>query len=102
VPPIAVPEIAPTKSPAPGEKSDDVLDSGYVVIGWDDPVNLMSYVTHVLQTVFAWPRDRAERHMMEIHTKGKSLLAREGFEKAEHLVHQLQQFGLHATMERAE
>jgi ATP-dependent Clp protease adaptor protein ClpS len=100
VPPTAVPEVVPTRDVR--EKPNADLDPGYLVIGWDDPVNLMDYVTHVLQKVFGWSREKAEKHMLEIHTKGKSLLARETFEQAEHHVHQLQQFGLHATMERGE
>lgn len=76
------------------------LDPGYLVICWDDPVNLMDYVTHVFQTVFGWPRQKAERHMLEVHKLGKSVLARESLEKAEFYVHQLQKYTLHATLER--
>jgi ATP-dependent Clp protease adaptor protein ClpS len=77
-------------------------DHGYLVICWNDPVNLMEYVTHVFQTVFGWPKAKARQHMMQVHQAGKSLLARETFEKAEHYVHQLQSYHLHATMERDE
>lgn len=80
--------------------ADAQLDPGYLVICWDDPVNLMDYVTHVFQKVFGWPKPKAERHMLEVHQTGKSLLARETLEKAEHYVHQLQAFNLQATMER--
>ncbi len=83
-------------------KSKEGLDRGYLVICWNDPVNLMEYVTHVFQSVFGWLRPRAEKHMMQVHETGKSLLVRETFEKAEHYVHQLQGYGLHATMEREE
>jgi ATP-dependent Clp protease adaptor protein ClpS len=82
------------------EQSATKLDPGYMVICWNDPVNLMEYVTHVFQVVFGWPRKRAEHHMMEVHTSGKSVLVRESFEKAEHFVHQLQGYSLDATMER--
>ncbi len=86
------------------EKTDptDSRDRGYLVIGWNDPVNLMDYVTHVFQSVFGWPKPKARRHMLQVHELGKSLLTRETFEKAEHYVHQLQGYGLHATMEREE
>ena len=86
------------------EKTDpkETPDRGYLVICWNDPVNLMDYVTHVFQTVFAWPKAKAQRHMLQVHETGKSLLVRETFEKAEHYVHQLQGYGLHATMEREE
>jgi ATP-dependent Clp protease adaptor protein ClpS len=97
---------APIAPPKTGEKEKteprELRDRGYVVICWNDPVNLMVYVTHVFQIVFGWPRDRAERHMMQVHQAGKSALVRETFEKAEHYVHQLQAYGLHATMEREE
>lgn len=80
------------------EKTD--LEPGYLVVCWDDPVNLMVYVTHVFQRVFGWNRGKAEHHMLQVHNQGKSVLVRESLEKAEHYVHQLQQYSLHATMER--
>ncbi|HVR36253.1 MAG TPA: ATP-dependent Clp protease adapter ClpS [Methylomirabilota bacterium] len=76
------------------------LEPGYLVICWNDPINLMEYVTHVFQVVFGWQRAKAENHMMQVHEQGKSVLTRESLEKAEHYVHQLQGYSLHATMER--
>ena len=96
--PIAPPKTEATEKTEPREQRD----RGYLVICWNDPVNLMVYVTHVFQVVFGWPKARAERHMMQVHQAGKSLLVRETFEKAEHYVHQLQGYGLQATMEREE
>lgn len=95
----AEPKIAP--APTREEKTEprDALEPGYLVICWNDPVNFMHYVTHVFQQVFGWPKERAERHMLEVHEKGRSVLAREDFEKAELHVHQLQGYSLHATME---
>jgi ATP-dependent Clp protease adaptor protein ClpS len=75
------------------------LDPGYAVICWDDPINLMDYVTHVFQSVFGWSKKKAEKHMQEVHEKGKSVLVRDTLEKAEHYVHQLQAYNLQATME---
>ena len=72
---------------------------GYVVIVWDDPVNLMPYVTHAFQQVFGWGREKAQRHMLEVHQQGRSVLVRESFEKAEHYVHALQRYSLTATLE---
>src|SRR3982751_7136821 len=83
-----------------GEESR--LEPGWLVICWNDPVNLMAYVTHVFQTVFGWPKKKAEFHMLQVHEQGKSMLVRESMEKAEHYVHQLQKYSLHATMERDE
>ena len=81
-------------------KSKTDLEHGHLVICWDDPVNLMDYVTHVFQIVFGWKKSKAEYHMLQVHNQGKSVLARESFEKAEHYVHQLQKYSLHATLER--
>ena len=96
MPSIEEPAIRPTTQSRPKED----LDPGYAVICWDDPVNLMDYVTHVFQKVFGWTKAKAEKHMLEVHEKGKSLLIRETLEKAEHYVHQLQAFNLHATLEK--
>jgi ATP-dependent Clp protease adaptor protein ClpS len=52
--------------------------------------------------LFGWERQKAEKHMMEVHEKGKSVLVREGAEKAEFYVHQLQNYKLQATMEPTE
>ena len=76
------------------------LEPGYLVICWNDPVNFMDYVTHVFEVVFGWARQKAEFHMRQVHEQGKSVLTRESMEKAEHYVHQLQKYSLHATMER--
>jgi ATP-dependent Clp protease adaptor protein ClpS len=102
MPDNAAPITAPDTEKAPHAVPTESLDSGYIVICWNDPVNLMDYVTHVFQMVFGWAKARAERHMLEVHNAGKSLLVRETFEKAEHYVHQLQGYGLQATMEREE
>jgi len=99
---IATPEVAPIIVPEQQEKPKSGLEPGYLVVCWNDPVNFMDYVTHVFQRVFGWPRKKAEFHMLQVHEQGKSVLTRESLEKAEHYVHQLQKYSLHATMERDE
>ena len=85
----------------PGSK--ETPKQGYLVVGWNDSVNLMEYATHALQVVFRWHKGHAQRHIMEIHNEGKSVLACEStFESAEYYVHQLQSYGMHATMEKEE
>lgn len=64
-------------------------------------MNLMVYVTHVFMKIFGWNQQRAEKHMLEVHEQGKSVLIREGAEKAEFYVHQLRNHKLQATMEPA-
>ena len=95
-----MPLTAPTPVTTPREDSREALEPGYLVVCWNDPVNLMPYVTHVFQRVFGWDRKRAEKHMREVHEKGKSVLVRESFEKAEAHVHQLQSYSLQATVEK--
>ncbi|MBK9138021.1 MAG: ATP-dependent Clp protease adapter ClpS [Verrucomicrobia bacterium] len=90
----------PDADVAPGTDAADTLEPGYLVIVWNDPVNLMNYVTHVFMKVFGWSRTKAERHMLEVHERGKSVVARESLERAEFYVHQLQRYSLQATMER--
>ena len=98
----ATPEIQPGIVQTTEDKPKSGLEPGYLVICWNDPVNFMDYVTHVFQVVFGWPRKKAEFHMLQVHEQGKSVLTRESMEKAEHYVHQLQKYTLHATMERDE
>jgi ATP-dependent Clp protease adaptor protein ClpS len=91
---------APSPVQVPDEEVSTIHEQGYLVICWDDPVNLMSYVTHIFQRVFGWSRPKAEKHMLEVHEKGRSVLVRDSFEKAEFYVHQLQGYSLQATLER--
>ena len=92
----------PEVIPGTGVKQDPAAAHahGYLVVCWDDPVNLMDYVTHVFQVIFGWRKNKAEAHMLQVHTQGKSVLTRENLEKAEFYVHQLQKYNLHATLER--
>lgn len=77
------------------------LDTPWLVIVHNDPVNLMSYVTMVFRRVFGWNVERAEQHMMEVHTKGRSVVWSGGKEQAELFVQRLHGFLLLATMEKA-
>jgi ATP-dependent Clp protease adaptor protein ClpS len=96
--PLVLPDVGREEETDP----KDALEPGFLVICWDDPINLMDYVTHVFRTVFGWPKQKAEFHMLQVHNQGKSVLVRDSMEKAEHYVHQLQKYSLHATMERDE
>lgn len=96
---VAVPVAEPEIDEKAKVKPKDQQEPGFKVICWDDPVNLMDFVTHVFQKVFNWPKEKAEQHMLQVHKQGKSVLVRETFEKAEHFVHQLQHYSLHATLE---
>lgn len=67
---------------------------------WDDPINLMSYVTHVFMTYFAMPRGEAERRMMQVHNEGRAVVSSGGREQMERDVVAMHEYGLHATLEQ--
>ncbi|KAA8719637.1 ATP-dependent Clp protease adapter ClpS [Corynebacterium spheniscorum] len=73
----------------------------WVCIVWDDPVNLMSYVTYVFQTVLGYSRKRATELMMQVHTEGKAVVSSGERDKVEGDVKKLHTAGLWATMQQA-
>jgi ATP-dependent Clp protease adaptor protein ClpS len=81
--------------------ADDVRpDRPWVVIVWNDPINLMSYVTFVLQKLFGYSRDKAERLMLEVHNAGRAVVSNGTRERAEMDVFRLHEHGLWATMQQ--
>jgi ATP-dependent Clp protease adaptor protein ClpS len=93
-------------SPAPAELDepavDDVvdLDRPWVVIVWNDPINLMSYVAFVLQKLFGYSKDKATKLMLDVHHKGRAVVSSGAREKAELDVFRLHEHGLWATMQQ--
>jgi len=83
-------------------RDEDALAAPWNVVVHNDPVNLMSYVTMVFQRVLGFPRDRATKHMLEVHHKGRSLVWSGERERAEAIVEQLHGYLLLATLEQAE
>ena len=81
-------------------KDKEELDVPWQVVVHNDPVNLMTYVTMVFQRVFGYPREKAERHMLEVHQKGRSILWSGVRERAEFYVQQLHGHLLLATVEK--
>jgi len=81
-------------------KSVEELDLPWLVVVHNDPVNLMTYVTMVFQKVFGLSRENAERHMLEVHNSGRSILWSGMRERAELYVQQLHGYLLLATLER--
>ncbi len=75
-------------------------DIPWIVIVWNDPINLMSYVTWVFQKLFGYPRAKAEKLMMDVHTKGKAVVSNGAREKCESDVARLHAHGLWATMQK--
>ena len=84
---------------APAEVSQTAQQ--WVTIVWDDPVNLMSYVTYVFQNYFRYPRAKAEKLMLQVHHEGKAVVSTGNREAMERDVMAMQNYTLWATMERA-
>ena len=84
------------------EETKTAIDLPWNVVVHNDPVNLMSYVTRVFQKVFGFAREKAERHMLEVHQQGKSIVWTGLREPAEVYVQQLHGYLLLATLERSE
>ncbi len=82
-------------------KTDESLDVPWNVVVHNDPINLMDYVAKVFIRVFGYTKQRAERHMMEVHKKGRSIVWTGGRERAELYVQQLHGFLLQATIEKS-
>jgi ATP-dependent Clp protease adaptor protein ClpS len=76
------------------------VDRPWIVLVWNDPINLMSYVTFVLQKVFGYGREKAEAMMLEVHNNGRSVVSSGTKEKAEFDVFRLHEHGLWATMQQ--
>ncbi len=72
----------------------------WVVIVWNDPVNLMSYVVFVFQKLFGYSKEKATKLMLDVHHKGKAVVSSGNREKAEIDVSRLHAHGLWATMQR--
>lgn len=80
--------------------AQSAVESSWLVIVHNDPVNLMSYVVLVFKQVFGYNEEKATKHMLEVHEQGASVLWRGSRERAESYVHQLQEWQLRATMEK--
>ena len=91
---------APVRSDRPEDDEDIAPDFPWIVIVWNDPINLMSYVTWVLQKLFGYPREKAEKLMMDVHVKGRAVVSTGSREKAEFDVARLHAHGLWATMQK--
>ncbi len=76
------------------------LDSPWVVLVWNDPINLMSYVTFVLQKLFGYSKEKATHLMLQVHHEGKAVVSSGPRSEAEKDVFRLQEHGLWATMQQ--
>ncbi|MEY4229891.1 MAG: ATP-dependent Clp protease adapter ClpS [Actinomycetota bacterium] len=96
--------MSPAPSPVELDEptTDDAIDPDvpWIVIVWNDPINLMSYVTFVLQKVFGYSLEKATALMLDVHHKGRAVVSSGAREKAELDVFRLHEHGLWATMQQ--
>lgn len=79
-----------------------VLGTPWVTIVWNDPVNLMSYVTYVFRSYFGFPEAEAERLMLQVHNDGRAVVATGTREEMERHVEAMHDYGLWATLTKAD
>jgi ATP-dependent Clp protease adaptor protein ClpS len=93
---------AEVEQPAVDEQieTEQEPDRPWVTIVWDDPVNLMNYVTYVLQKLFGYSKEKAERLMLQVHNEGKAAVSSGRREQMELDVQRLHAHGLWATLQR--
>ncbi len=91
--------VAPLEVQNPELDEVVVTERPWIVIVWNDPVNLMSYVVYVLQKLFGYSRKKATKLMLQVHHEGKAVVSDGTREKAEADVARLHAHGLWATME---
>jgi ATP-dependent Clp protease adaptor protein ClpS len=83
-------------------RSASALESPWVTLVWNDPVNLMSYVSYVFRSYFGYTPVEAERLMLEVHLDGKSVVATGTREEMERHVEAMHDYGLWATLSKAD
>src|SRR5881392_1700612 len=90
---------APLELEQPRTDESVVSDRPWIVLVWNDPINLMSYVTFVLQKLFGYSREKATAMMLDVHEKGRAVVSNGTREKCELDVFRLHEHGLWATMQ---
>jgi ATP-dependent Clp protease adaptor protein ClpS len=83
-----------------GTRNVAEADRPWITVVWNDPINLMSYVTHVFMTVFGYPKAKAEKLMLDVHHRGRAVVSSGPRERMELDVHTLHGYGLWATLEQ--
>jgi ATP-dependent Clp protease adaptor protein ClpS len=96
MPAVLSPQQEAVRDPDVDESADP--DRPWVTIVWDDPINLMNYVTHVFMTVFGYPKSKAHKLMLDVHLRGKAVVSSGTRERMELDVTTLHGYGLWATV----
>lgn len=93
--------VAPARTREEETFEEAEPDLPWLVIVWNDPINLMSYVTWVLQKLFGYPRAKAEKLMLQVHHEGRAVVSSGAREKAELDCYRLHRYGLWATISQS-
>jgi ATP-dependent Clp protease adaptor protein ClpS len=91
---------APVEIESTAGETDLAADTPWIVLVWNDPINLMSYVAWVFQKLFGYSKEKANELMLDVHHKGRAVVSNGTREKAELDVFRLHEHGLWATMQR--
>ena len=92
--------LAPVWTPETVSREESDLDRPWVTLVWDDPVNLMTYVTFVLQELFGYDEATATKLMLQVHNEGKAVVSSGPRERMEHDTNRLHAYGLWATYQK--
>jgi ATP-dependent Clp protease adaptor protein ClpS len=95
---MTAPLVAPAQTPETTESAGQ--QRPWVTVVWDDPINLMSYVTFVFQKLFGYDRPKATKLMLDVHQKGRAVVSSGSRERMEADVAQLHAHGLWATLQQ--
>jgi ATP-dependent Clp protease adaptor protein ClpS len=87
--------------PAEIAETVEASDTPWTTVVWNDPVNLMSYVTWVFQKIFGYSKEKAEKLMLDVHHKGRATVSSGSRERMEYDATRLHGYGLWATVEKS-
>ena len=94
--------LQPIHEPEADESTAPARDVPWQTVVWNDPVNLMSYVTYVFRTYFGYQREVAEKLMLDVHRKGRAVVSSGRREEMERDVEAMHGYGLWATLQRSD
>jgi ATP-dependent Clp protease adaptor protein ClpS len=94
-------EVRPAGVEEPTSDEQSKVERPWLVVVWNDPVNLMTYVTFVFQKLFGYSKEKATKLMLDVHYRGRAVVATGTAAEAERDVARLHSHGLSATLEQS-
>jgi ATP-dependent Clp protease adaptor protein ClpS len=92
--------VAPVELERPDSQEAPATDVPWVTIVWNDPVNLMSYVTYVFEAYFGYSQQKAEKLMIDVHRKGRAVVSHGSRDEMERDTEAMHEYGLWATFQK--